>query len=122
MAAHTERPLCKQLAVFDFGLGTPLVENLQQHGIFALAGHDDHILKVLGSGTDKGDAADVNLLDDLLVACSAGYSLLEGLEIHDDQIDGRNIIFFHLLQVALIVAAGKDASENLRMQGLHATA
>lgn len=78
MAAHTESMLCKHLAVFDICLCAFLVEDVKEQRIFCFTGHNDHIFEVLCTGTDERDAADVDLLDDVLLGSSAGDSLLKG--------------------------------------------
>ena len=65
VAAYAEGAGCQHLAVFDVGLRALLVEAVEQHAALGLAGHDDHVIEVLGSGTDERDAADVYLLDDV---------------------------------------------------------
>ena len=122
MAADAKGSGSQHLAVFDIGLGTLLVENIEQHAILCLRGHDDHVLEVLGSSTDERDAAYVYLLDDVSLRGTTGHGLLEGIEVHDDEIDFGYLVLGHLLAVALIVAACQYASKHLGMQGFHPTA
>ena len=121
VAAHAERALGKHLAVFYVGLCALLVENVEQHAVFCLAGHDNHVLEVLGSGADERDAAYVDLLDDVGFRSAACHSLLEGIEVNDDEVDFRNVVFFHLLSVALVVAAAQNASKHFGVECLHAS-
>ena len=51
-----------------------------------------------------------------------GDSLLKRIEIHNDQVDGRYIVFLHLLLISGIIATCKDATKDLRVQCLDATA
>ena len=65
VAAHTEGTLGKHLAVLDVGSGTLLFEDVEQHYVLSLAGHNHHVLEILRSGTYERYAADVYLLDDV---------------------------------------------------------
>ena len=110
MAADAESPLCEHLAVLDVGLGTLAVKYVEQHTILGLARYDDNVLEVLCSGTDERYAAYVNLLDDIRIAGATGYGLLEWIKVDNHEVDGRYLILSHLIDVALIVAAGKYTS------------
>ena len=122
MAAYAKGTGGQHLAILDVGLGAFLIEYIEQHAILGLAGHDDHVLEVLGSGANKRDAAYVYLLDDVSLRGTAGYGLLKWVEIHDDQVDGRDGILFHLGQVAHVLPTGQDASEYLGVKRLDAAA
>src|SRR5690606_19790695 len=58
-------------------------------------------------------------LDDIGRATTTRNRGFEGVEVNDDQIDGRNVIFLQLGHIAGQVTAPKDASEDLGVQGLH---
>ena len=45
---------------------------------------------------------------------------LERVEVHRHQVDRRDVVLAHLLQVFRLVAAAEDAAMDLRHQGLHA--
>ena len=72
---------------------------------------------VLGGGANHGWAADVDVLQG---QCIGGVRLGdgggEGIQIDDDQIDGRYAVLGHCW--AVNGATAKDAAVNLRMQGL----
>ena len=53
VAAHAESPCGEHLTVLDIGFSPFLIKDIQQYAVFCLAGNDDHILEVLGSGTDE---------------------------------------------------------------------
>lgn len=53
MAAYAEGALCQYAAILNLGLCALVVENVKQNRIFCLAGHNDNIIEVLGSGTNK---------------------------------------------------------------------
>ena len=65
VAAHTEGTLGKHLAVLDVGSGTLLVEDVEQHAVLSLTGHDNNVLEILCSSTDERNSADIYLLDDV---------------------------------------------------------
>ena len=98
-----------------------LLEQLQQRLVLGLAGNDNHIVEVLGSGTDKADATYINLLDNISLASTTGHGLLERIEVHDNQIDLGNLILLHLLTVTLQVSASQNTTKYLGMKGLYTT-
>ena len=50
VAAYAEGACSQHAAVFDVGLCALLVEDVEQHAVFSLAGHDHHVFEVLCSG------------------------------------------------------------------------
>ena len=119
--ADTEGTLREHLAILDAGLSAFLLQDVEEHAVLCLARHDDYILEVLGSGTNQGDTTDVVLLDDVGIACTACHGLLEWIQVNDDEVDGWDLIFLHLLLVALVVTACQDASKYFRVKSLHTT-
>ena len=79
--------------------------------------NNHHVLEVLGGCTDKGDAADVYLFDDVLLWGPAGNGGLKGIEVHDDQVDFGNLILRQLLPVGEHVAPTENAAKDLGMEG-----
>ena len=81
-----------------------------QHGlherVLGAGGNDGHVAEVLGGGADEGDAADVDLLDDVGLGGAGGHGLLEGVEVHDHQVNLFYVICAELVGVAGVVAAG----------------
>lgn len=61
MAAYAEGACSQHAAVFDVGLCALLVEDVEQHAIFSLAGHDHHVFEVLCSGAYQRYSANVYL-------------------------------------------------------------
>ena len=106
-------------ALLERGAGTLGTDDAAQLSIFGLGGDDDHILEVLRTGTDERDAADVDLLDDVLGRSTAGHGLLERIEVDHHQVYLGYLVLRHLLAVALVVAARQYTSEHLRMERLH---
>ena len=98
------------------------LEALQQFAIEPLAGYNNHILVILGSGADKRDAADVDFLDDVLVGCALGHIFFKRVEVHHHQVDGGDVVLLHLGAVAGLLPAGQDAAEYFGVEGLHAAA
>ena len=49
-----------------------------------------------------------------------GNGLLEGIEVDDDQVNGRNIVILHGFHVFRIVADRQNGAVNLGVQGLDA--
>ena len=99
-----------------------LHQHIAQGLILLLRSHDDDIIVILGSRTNQRDAAYINFFDNRLMVGTAGYGSLEGIEIHNHQVNLRNFIFLNLLHILLQSAATEDATEHLRMQRLHASA
>ncbi len=53
VTAYTEGALSKHLAIFNIGIRTLLVKDVEQYSILSLARNDNNILEVLCSGTDE---------------------------------------------------------------------
>src|SRR5207302_1447260 len=90
-------------------------------GIVIGRGDDSDVTKVLGGGADHGGPADVDVLNQF-VEFNARLSggLLEGVEVHDDHIDGLDLMFGDCASMGGISADMKDAAVNLRVQRLYA--
>ena len=58
---YAECTLCEHLAVLNVGFSTLLLQDVEKHAVLSLARNDNHVLEVLGTGTDQGDTADINL-------------------------------------------------------------
>ena len=78
MTAYSEFLSSKPLAILDIALATLLLEQLQQRLVLGLAGNDNHIVEVLGSGTDKADATYINLLDNISLASTTATVCSKG--------------------------------------------
>ena len=81
---------------------------------------DGDIVVVLGGGADHGGAADVDVLDAILVGRALRDSGLEGIEVHDEQIDLWNVVREHGGFMLGILADGEQAAVHLGVQGFHA--
>jgi len=97
-------------------------EQLDELAVVFLRRHDQHIVEVLGTSADERDATDVDLLDDFAGVVGVGHSLLEGIEVDDDEVERRDVVFLHLLLVRLKLGATQDAAKHFGMEGLHAAA
>ena len=122
VAAGGKRPFCKHLAFCEGGAAVMGLYALQQLAVKFLAGDNHHVLIILCSGADKRNAADVNLLYNILVRGAFRHIFVKRVEVHHHQVDVGNIVLGHLAAVTLHVAAGQDAAEHLGMQGLHPAA
>ena len=85
--------------------------------------HHSHRLVVFGRAADHRGPADVDLLDrfgegDVLPRDCR----LKGIKIYHHQIDGDNAVLVRLLFVLLVAANIEQATMNLRMQCLDASA
>ena len=82
--------------------------------------HDDsHVFVVLGRTAHHGRPADVDVLDAVIVgAVGLGHRGGEGVEVHYQQIDGRDAVFGHHGVVDATTA--EQSTVHLRVQCLHA--
>ena len=71
---------------------------------------------VLGRRAHHGGAANVDILDDLVIAGAGGYGLLEWIEIDCNQIDRADFVCVHRSLVFGIVAYRKQAAMHLGVQ------
>ncbi len=96
--------------------------HLGQHG--GVVGRIDdhrHVAVVLGGRAQHGRAADVDVLDGIgQRAFILGDGLLERIQVHHQQVDGRDAVLGQRRHVFGQVAAGQDAAVHLRVQGLDA--
>ncbi|CAM5351684.1 hypothetical protein SFIMM107S_05882 [Streptomyces griseus] len=84
------------------------------------AGDDGHGRVVLGGGADHRGAADVDLLDALVVGGARGDGLLERVEVHHDQVEGLDAQLGELLAVGVQAEVGEDAGVDAGVQRLDA--
>lgn len=83
------------------GLGDlALLELSEEASVVVGVAEDGDSLVVLGSGSDEGNAANVNLLDSLGDAdVDLGDSVLEGVEVADDVVDLVDVLLSQVLFV-----------------------
>ena len=112
----------KTTAVVDGGLTMLLFQQLDEFAVILLRRHDEHVVEVLRAGANQRNATDVDFLDDGRRIFGLGHGLLEGIEVDNDEVEGRDVVFLHLLLVRGKLGATQDAAKHFRMQGLHATA
>lgn len=105
MTRHSKGACGEFSALAEGCLCTLLVEYVEQHAVFSLAWHDHHVIEILCSSTDERYSAYIDLLDDVSLGSSVGHSLLERIEIHDNEVYLGNLVLCHLLAVAFVVAA-----------------
>ena len=76
---------------------------------------------VLGGGADQGRAADVDVLDHLLVAdAAAGGGALERVQVHHHEVDRSDAVLGQRLAVLLPGADREQAGEDRGVERLHA--
>ena len=80
-----------------------------------------HVGVVLGRGAHHGGAADVDLLDALLLRCTGGDSADEWVEVDDHELKGRDVERLELLAVLRIAQIREEAGMHARVQCLHAS-
>ncbi len=91
-------------------------------GIVVGGGSDDgDVVKILGGRADHGGAADIDVLDQFFEGDSGlGRGFLEGVEIHDDHVDGGDAVLGDGGDVLGIFAAMEDAAVDFGMKRLDA--
>ena len=98
------------------------LQQVEQGLVVSLGGYDDDIAEILCCSADEADTADVNLFDDVCLACSGSHCVLEGIEIDDDKVDGWDVVLLHLLLVTLVLATAQNAAKHLWVQRLDSAA
>ena len=99
-----------------------LLELVEHTPVVGRIGDDADETVVLGGGAHHARPADVDLLDRVGARHALlGDGLLEGIEVHDDQVDRRDVVALHGFDVARLVTQGEDAAVHLGVQGLDAT-
>ena len=79
--------------------------------------HGDKAM-VLGRSPDHRRAADVDILDAVVIACTFRCRFLEGIKVHDQQVDGTDAMRLHRGQVFGIVAQGQQPAVDRWVQRL----
>lgn len=74
---------------------------------------------VLGSGTDHGRPADIDLGDAALNVRAGGHGLLERVEIDHEEVYRRDAMLFHRGRVILPVTPGEQPAMYARVQGFN---
>ncbi len=111
------------------GLGQPLAQGiwrltvvraqLRQNGVIVFDVHDDgHKPMVLGGRPDHRRSADVDVFDHFGIVRALGHRFLKRIEVHDHQIDWRDVVRVHRCDMVFIVAQGQQAAMDNRVQGL----
>jgi hypothetical protein len=94
-------------------------ERLEYAAVVGRLGHDGDAAVVLGGAAHHGRAADVDVLDDLVVLGAGRHRLLERVEVHAHEADGLAPDAGQRGAV-LVQVAHEDAAVHARVQGLHA--
>ncbi len=105
-----------QVEALGVGQATGL-EAFDDAGVVAGVDHDGHVLVVLGSRTDHGRAADVDVLDGgRQITARLGNGGFEGVQVDCYQVDRLDAVLVHDGVVG--AATAQDATVDLRVQGL----
>ena len=103
------------------GLTVTGPHRLQDTGVVVGISDDGDGTMVLRATANHGRAADIDLLDGFLKGDSfLRDGLLEGVEVHADQIDREDAMLGRLSLMLRIVAEKEQAAVHLRDEGLHA--
>ena len=87
--------------------------------VAAGVGDDQYAGVVLGGGADHGWSADVDVLDRHLIAdVRPGDRLLEGVEVHADEVDRLDAVLLKRRQVLGIVPVRQNPRVDVWVQGL----
>src|SRR5690554_2304974 len=86
-----------------------------------LRSYDKYIFIILRGSPDKRNTADINLLYNLFLGSSSCHRLFKGIKIHDNQINGGDIVGLDLFFISVVIAPVKNSSKNLRMEGLYSS-
>src|SRR5690606_24734622 len=84
-----------QLLAQGEGHAAGFADGCQDFGVIGRIDDDGHIGMVLGGGADHGRAADVDILDDVVIGRARGDGFLEGIEVDGDEVDGADFVLDH---------------------------
>mmetsp|Transcript_96186 Transcript_96186/g.248730 ORF Transcript_96186/g.248730 Transcript_96186/m.248730 type:complete len:294 (+) Transcript_96186:592-1473(+) len=94
---------------------------LHERAILRRARDDGNEGVVLGGRADHARATDVHVLNACgKVAGVLGHGLVEGIEVHDGQINWPDAVLDHLGLMLRIAPGSEQPTMDLRVQGLHA--
>ena len=79
-----------------------------------------HVHVVFGGGADHCRAADVDVLDAIVVRSAFGDRRFEWIEVHHQEIDRLDVVLFHRGEVLFVPADREQSAMHLRMQRLDA--
>ena len=119
MRTDVERVGGETAALFERRGALLCGDDLVKFGVPIDRRHDRHVLEILRGGSDQRDASDVDLFDHGLLFGPRSDGLFERIQIDDHRVDLRNPVLSGLFAVLRVVAAGKDSSENFRMERFH---
>ena len=93
---------------------------IEHGGIIGGLDDDSHIGMVLGCGADHRRAANVDVLDAVVIVRALGDGFLERIKIHDEEIDRLDVVRLHRRGMVLVGADRQQAAMHARMQRLDA--
>lgn len=90
--------------------------------VLGLGCHDNNVVIVFGSSADKRDTTYIYLFNNISVRCARFDCFSKGIEVNDNQVDGRDVVLSSLLAVAVIVAAVEYTTKHLGVQRFDSSA
>ena len=91
----------------------------QHRAIIFHINHNIHKSMVLCRRADHGRAANIDILDHLIIARTARQCGLKRVEVHHQQIDGTDPMRLHRGAMIIIVTQGQQSTMHHRMQRFH---
>ena len=102
------------------GRRAAMLRQLGQHrGVILGLDHHGDVGVVLGGGADHRRAADVDVLDAVVVSRALRDRRLERIEVDHQQVDRPDAVRGHRRRVLLVVADRQQPAVHLRVQRLH---
>ena len=93
----------------------------EHDGVIGRIGDDGNGLEILGGAANDRRPSDVDLLNGFRKCGVAGDGSLEGIEVYDNKVDGKEAVGLGLLFVFFVAAQVEEASVDPRMQSLDAS-
>ena len=117
---HLERELA---AEFEQTRRISFPSHRREHRVVvSRVAHHAHTLVILGRAAQHRGTADVDIFDRLFeMNVRFRHGFLEGIEVHDDEIDQLDGVGLRLREVVGLVAPAEQSAVNLRVQCLDPT-
>src|SRR5690606_24822105 len=108
--------MLKERITFVFG------EDIFKVLIIVFGSNDRHVVEVLCSRANKGNATDIYFFDDVLFRCTRPDGFFKWVEVYDNKIDFGDFIFLQLLAIDFQGPARQDAAKYFGVKRFHAAA
>jgi len=96
-----------------------VVDGFHNVAVLLRGGHNCHGRMVLRRGADHRGAADVDLLDALIIVRAGSDGLLERVEVDHHQLERLNPQLLQLGDMAVLAQVCQDAGVHARVERLH---